>query len=375
MFRRNLIGILVISLLVTGCWDRREIEERLLVAAIGVDSTKDGDVFTFQVPIPNQVIGKGSSGGSTQSGGDGGTIQMYGEQANTLTEAIKKIREKGTQEPFLGYTQLLLIGEEKAKQGISVVMQGLRQHPEIRRQFWPIVVKGEAKELLNLPAKIDIINSVVIREILKNGVRRGRFPDVTLKDLFIDLSNPVRRNPILNVIKVNEHKKIEWGGVAAFKNDKMIDTLSDSESDALNQIRGKQAGRYLTIPCSKGKGTLGFRPNRTRRVMHISDKPAITIDMYVTGTLRESSCNYNMHGTKRVKLMKNILEKQYNKNGRQLIDRAQKMDQTDYLLLGDYIHSYRPDLWKKLNWKKDFPHIPIQVRYHVNVERLGIIVP
>ena len=59
-----IISLLIISLL-TGCWNKRELTDIAIVAAIGIDKNPDGGLIgSFQNINPNNVAGilQGGSG-------------------------------------------------------------------------------------------------------------------------------------------------------------------------------------------------------------------------------------------------------------------------------------------------------------------------
>src|SRR5690606_24683298 len=109
----NLCVILVLSMIVTVCWDRREQEDRELVIAMAVDTEKKGIHVTSQVPIPAVIVGKGGG-----SGGSGGKSTVnFNARGETLSAALENMRRKLNKNLFLGYLEVMLFGEEKARSG------------------------------------------------------------------------------------------------------------------------------------------------------------------------------------------------------------------------------------------------------------------
>ena len=63
--RRSLALLLALLALVplTGCWDRREINDIVFISATAADKVDDLYKVTVQFPLPGQLGGLGSSGG------------------------------------------------------------------------------------------------------------------------------------------------------------------------------------------------------------------------------------------------------------------------------------------------------------------------
>ena len=62
--------LLVILLLLSGCWDRKELEKLAIVTGIGIDYGEEGDDYqvSFQIARSGEVKTPGSS---SQDGGGG----------------------------------------------------------------------------------------------------------------------------------------------------------------------------------------------------------------------------------------------------------------------------------------------------------------
>nr|MDA8233335.1 Ger(x)C family spore germination protein [Clostridia bacterium] len=91
---RTLTSILILLLLtsfLSGCWDRRELEEQAFVLTLGVDkgTIPSSFLWTFQIAIPRQL-----AGGQTGGGGGGGGQKpstIISVEATTLFGALNLI--------------------------------------------------------------------------------------------------------------------------------------------------------------------------------------------------------------------------------------------------------------------------------------------
>lgn len=365
---RNLSLFLIISLLLTGCWDRRELEERSLVAAVAIDRDPEGYKLSFQVPIPIKIVGSGGGGGE----GGQEVVQVFSATGKTVTQAFTKIKEQANQELFYGYTVLLIFSEELLQEGIERHLDIFRRNPIIRRRLRPIVVKGKAEDLLKSNPKLEQIPATYIFSLIENGVRDGWMADVALGDLFSNISNP-GKNGIINMLEAKKDTA-RWIGLAALKRDRMIGSLTDYESDILLQIRAGQQGSPITTSCPDEKGEFVFAARSVNPKIEIveNERVKIRVTVDVEGEVIEKECISNITNPGVLKRMEAPVRSLYERRARELIHKVQTEFQSDIFLFGNRIRAYHPELWRRINWVEEFPRTEIDVRYQVKVQRYGM---
>lgn len=366
--RCSLSALLIVSLLLTGCWDRRELEERSLVAAIAIDSVPEGYKITFQVPIPIKIAG---SGGSTGEGGQD-VVQIFSSTGTTISEAFGKIRREVNQEPFFGYTVLLLLGEDVLQTGIERDLDLFRRNPQVRRRLIPVVVKGKAGQVLHANPKLEQIPSSYIYLLLENGIREGWMADVTLGDLFESISDP-SRNGVINMLEMKDDV-VSWIGLAVLKGDRMVGRLSDKESVPLLHLRDRKVGIFLEVPCPKGKGSFVFRAIKVDPKVKITNKEKIRIKsvVHVMGDVVENGCINNLSNQKELVELSKSVKTLYEQYAQNLFHKMQKELKSDIFFYGERIRALHTQLWKEIDWSKTFPDVKLEVEYQVDVQRYGM---
>lgn len=187
----SLLVILSLPFVIAGCWDRQEIEERTSVVAIGVDKVKKENTsllrVTVQIPIPNQIASGAGGGGGGKSGLE--AVRVMSSTGRTFLEAINNLQKRLNQQLFYGHTRIIAFGEEAARNGVDSIIDGLRRDPQIRRLLWPIVIKGEALDLLKANPKLEQIPTVFLMSMIEIDTKLRRIPDITLGKFYIALSN------------------------------------------------------------------------------------------------------------------------------------------------------------------------------------------
>jgi len=247
--RRVVKGLLVVCciLILSGCWDRREIEERTSVVALAVDKHEQGIQVTIQVPIPIKIVGSGGGGG-----GDGGqgAVQLFTSSGQDLTDAFKNVQKQLNNELDLGQMQLVVISEALARDGLEDITDALQRMHQVRRRLWPVVVEGKAEKALVVGPQLEQIPAFYLIDMLQNDVKQKRLFDFNLGTFLSELMDEAE-NPVLNLYRVTD-KTIDWNGLALFRGDRMVGQLGEAESWTLVQIRDGRPGFRESFPCPDG---------------------------------------------------------------------------------------------------------------------------
>ncbi|MFS8514751.1 MAG: hypothetical protein LOD87_13690, partial [Planifilum fulgidum] len=126
--KRALCLLWVASLLIlSGCWDRKELNEIALIRAIGIDRTEDGQVeVTLLQAIPQRAE---DAGGGEKTGG---TQRVLSARSINIPEAKAKLQQKLGREIFTGHQEVVVFGERMARTGIREALDYMARQPQVR---------------------------------------------------------------------------------------------------------------------------------------------------------------------------------------------------------------------------------------------------
>ncbi|MDK2805992.1 MAG: spore germination protein [Thermoanaerobacterium sp.] len=149
--------LLILSLL-TGCWDKVEIEDRAFVMAIGIDTSKQAKnyIVTFQFPNVKQV--SSGAGGSGGGGGGGGQPNFsISEVGDTVFSASRHISTRLDKRLFLGHTKAVILGKDVVsdRNKFLEVLDTLDRSYELSRKLRLLVADGKAQDILLKNYKFD----------------------------------------------------------------------------------------------------------------------------------------------------------------------------------------------------------------------------
>src|SRR5690625_2951278 len=142
--RLTAASIMLISVLnLTGCWDRRELDELAIVLSMAIDAgEKDGDLL-ISYKIVNPAGGNQGDGGSDESSGAGQMQSFFilSGQGSSIVDANREIQLRLSRQLFFSQVQVILFGEELARQGVGPLLDHLERDGQLRRTMWIGVVE------------------------------------------------------------------------------------------------------------------------------------------------------------------------------------------------------------------------------------------
>ncbi|MGE5604671.1 MAG: Ger(x)C family spore germination protein, partial [Bacteroidota bacterium] len=280
--KRILVVLLILMILLTnGCWDRRELESLGIVQVLGFDMGPDqkGVTITTMIAIPSKLGGQASGGGG--GGSDEPGVVIKSMDAPSIYEAFNKINTMINREVSLLQNQVLIIGEEMAKQGVGKWVDNLIRFREMRRTMILFICKGKAAEIMGVQPKLETKPSEYLIDLVAISRRTGMFPLVTLNDFFKRYEAFAQENylPLLDIQdgegkkpsagqKAEEGKKegskpdpgqskpegeepkpesVKFIGSAIFKKDRMVGDFDIYETQILLLLTNEFKEALLTI--------------------------------------------------------------------------------------------------------------------------------
>ena len=128
--------------LLSGCWDRVEVNDLAIVTAAVIDKKDDN-----QIELSNQIfIPKTLSSGDGEAGRSrGGKMPSASQTGKNITEALLKLQGKMYGKIFGEQYSVFIFSEKIAKQGIQEHMDFLLWHLESRGRAYLYVSEGEGK--------------------------------------------------------------------------------------------------------------------------------------------------------------------------------------------------------------------------------------
>ena len=369
-----------------GCWDRTEVNDIALIMATGIDKSEDDKSEGEKIELSVQVFipkpsESGQQGGMT-SGGSSSQTFVRSAEGMTLADAMARLQEKLTRKIFWGQNDVLVIGEELSKKGISNHIDFWMRHsgPRIRADVF--IAKGTAKEVLQSTPELESDSAKQLLALVKTNIG----VKVTMKDLSQMLSGEsgaavlpwVEKMPSENLDVQNEQGIPFIKGAAVFKGDKMVGKLDDSVTRGVLWPRNEIESGVITTSLENEEGyvSLNLLRSQNQLIPHISDgKWSITVKStadleIIQNTTNLNSLNPNFSKEVKQKVVHEIEEKE-----KLALSEAQKNLNADIFGFAEAFQREYPEIWKreKSDWNEIFQSVDVSFDTTVNIKRTGLV--
>lgn len=242
-FRLIIKSILIFSflLLVSGCWDVKDIDNRMIAVVLGLKSAEDDNVEVYMKFPKPETMTKGSSGGS-----DDKPFIIVRETAPTVFAAINQIKLKLPKSLDLKSIQTVVVDEELAKKGLLPYLEFI-----IRSRMVPVdanfaIVKGEFPPLFHSKAQTGDSAGMLFNNFFDESA--GGSPiksNIRIWEVYRSFSNPLE-SCLVPVIRADEQQDtpISMEGSGYFTGDRLVGILPQknllSYSILSQNVRGEE---------------------------------------------------------------------------------------------------------------------------------------
>ncbi len=370
----NFIVVMLLALLLSGCWNYREINELNVVAGFAVDKSSKGDKYLVTSEVVDIKSGMGKSTFSPK------ILQAEGE---TLFDAIRNMIKISDKKLYFSHAKVFIISQEVAKEGISQIIDWVIRDTEPRIEI-NFVISGEktAGELLQLRNEEENINSFIMYDMLKAQKNLSKAPFVEGYKLVQSLTSESLSSilPTAYVTVVNGEKTMEVSGTAVFKKDKLIGFLDGNDTKYLLFIRNLIKGGILPEMQSDENVSpsvaLEIFDNKTKINPEFSNgKLIINLNVKTSLGIGEHGGRGNFIDKKGMAELKKATEKSIEKNIIGLIQKVQDEYASDIFGFGESIKNKMPSTWRSISadWDDLFKELDVNVKSEVDIRSSGFI--
>ncbi|QNK57305.1 Ger(x)C family spore germination protein [Paenibacillus sp. PAMC21692] len=388
MKSKSILVLVILSmLLLSGCWNRRELNELAVAVGIAIDKADDNQYkVSVQVVEPNEIAGR--------KGGDVTPVTMYQSIGRSIFEAARRMTTVSPRKIYFAHLRMLVISEDVARDGLSNVLDFLSRDHELRTDYFIVVARHtSAENTLKILTPIERIPAVKLYSTLESSEKTwAPTTTVTMDELLNTLVSAGRQAVLTglqvkgnqsigekreNVQMVKNGAQLQYSGIAVFKEDKLIGWLNEEQSKAYTYINNTLDSTSDIVRCPDGGIATGeiIRSATKVKGKMIEGVPHIYIDVRSELNVAEVQCSLDLTRTQTI----SELEQLANANVKGFIDRTIKTMQTKYKVdifgFGETIRRADPKTWRTLkhNWDEMFPKVQTHVSVEVKIRRLGTV--
>ena len=377
----RLICILAGMLCLTGCWDGVEIKERAVVMGIGIDRIGEHQyMVAIQVLLPLKV-GIPSAGAGTADVEK--AVWVVSAEGGTILDTLRKLENKVGRRLFLHYSEVMVIGEAAAREGVIPILDFFIRDREFRHRNKVLIAEGNtAKEVMEISHPIEIIPAVAIMKLVESGSLSGTIVDTNLFDFSKQLEEHARA-PVASRISISgedaaEAGRLELQGAAVFKGDRLVGFLNDKEARGYNMAKGKVESGVLVIhPLDEGARSVSIeiiRMNRSIELNHGDGALGITIVIKLDGNLAEQQYRGDITDSAKWNKLEQLTAQLIRDEIEAAVKRSQEDFGIDFFGFADEVYKKYPKVWSQYeeNWEYHYQNIVIDYQIDVTLRRAGI---
>lgn len=368
---------LLVLILLSGCWDRAEMNDIAFVTATALDLADNGNLICYlQIAAPTSSKG-GMSGGESGNNQNSYVISAEGKTGN---EVHQKLQKKSSHSLFYSHRSVVFISERLARQGTENLLDIFTHDPRNRLKAYIMVVKdGDGKNERKMESLLKQIPSEVSKELQLSGDDVA----VTLRDFFIS-SDSEGVHPVVGLIEPElgsnqNHKQIyKVAGAAFFKDYKLSGFLDTDETLALMWMTDKLKYGRITANIPQVSGDVGMMLIHTKgKIVTQTDQDSVhfTIKLEGQGSLVENTTGMDIIDPNNLQQIKKALEDTAKKQVQDFVSKIQKKYKVDSVGFGQEIYKNNPDKWALLKneWDTQFPEAVISIEVHLKLNGAGMV--
>lgn len=388
---KKTIPIVLCGLLLSGCWDKVEIDRKIFISIIGIDlgkdATNDKDIKKikpnepFQERISNKklsiiygfpdisALGPGNTGASQD--------KYLSVDALSMEDGIVKATGKSSRILHLGQTKLIILnsGILEQPETFKEILDYLERHPNLNKMMQVVVTEEKIEKLVKYKPIMEKSIENYLSGLVESSNRNATILPITLNEIIIHLDQ--NGNAIIPKISIDKEKDdIILSGIAIVKAYKLKGYLTPIEVADLEIMRGKIKGGNKVIYKDGHPIEINIEDiNRKLKMVGDKNKLQFNINARLEGQLREFYKGKEVLSKTELNTIENNFSESISKECEIIAKMMQKEFEVDELGLRDYVEKYKPSLWKEIedNWEEVYKNADINVNVEVKIRRIGVI--
>lgn len=371
-------------LVLTGCWDSVEINERHVVLEMAIDKNSDSNEtemnnqerryeVTYTIPDIAKLSGEDSLSEDVKT--------AIVTKSTTLATSVDEVELKTQNTITFSHTKALLLGEEllKDQKLFTTTLDGLIRNMQIGRGTTILAVKGKAGELTQTQNPQNPIIGLYVMKYFNNSERPTSYAkQQTLGNMIKELQETgVTTIPVIS--SQDENLVIE--GAALIQDYKLVDWLSKEQVRGELFVSGrvkevplvvKYKGENLTYQIDEEKTRINFKQDQQNNGAWYAQ-----IELTAQGNITEfiSSQQKEIFNEASMKEIGRLIEEEINRQVNESITYSKEKN-IDMFNIGLEMYRKHPKEWKMYEdtWATTgYKNMPIKLITTVTIHNTGML--
>lgn len=371
--------LLVLTVPISGCWNRRELNTLGIIGMIGIDPDSSGHKTTFEIIKPEKPLKGGESGKSP--------VKHVQATGRTVIDTFRNATTRFDRRLFVSHAKAVLFNEEIARGGLAEHLDMILRDHELRISMHLVIVKdASAADVMGVASGINTIPSGYIDDLLKEHKAHSKNVDSKVID-FLEAYYSKGVNPVVSVVQKVKKTKIgadesdEYEltpeGAAVFSKDRLVGYLDGPETRGYNWVVGKIVSGIVSSPnpALNGINSVEILKANSKNDVEISENGiTIKVKIQMIGMLDETTNKTgSLSPIEKIPLLEQATADVIQQEVGHTLEKVQTEYKSDIFGFGQIVHRKYPREWKDMqdNWDELFSQATIEVEPEVQIIKTG----
>lgn len=366
VFRYILLTVLIASLLMlTGCWNYQELENRYVVSGIGVDVGQQGRRYHLTFEILDLASG---AGGQLKS-------KVIESEGDTIADAVDAATSISDKTLYFSDCKIAVFSRGIAAEGLNKVLDWFNRDPKPRFTVQFFVSQAEtAGELFKQEGQstggvisMQIANSM---EAVSSGGSSVQMHLYDVDNILLgegwDLALPCLKK------SGQKNPSVIADGTAVFRGDKFIGKLDEEQTKDYMFLRNVMQSGILLVEDNTGEKDMALLVRKSQ----VSQTPQINGDKIKMKIKMKMECSFDEENSKNHRLLElgppkveELADSTLQKRISEIVRQVQTEFGCDIFGFGRKIYEENPKEWQKLkpSWQEKFRTVSVEVEPKISI--------
>ena len=333
---KKIVILLSLILLISGCYDYRELNDMSVVTGIGIDYKDNEYIVSLEI---------------TKSIKDGSFNEIetviYTGSNKVLADAFLEAKNMSDKYVYMEHVNVLLVSEELCNKGIGDVIDYIVRDTTINSNYYMVVTK-DINKVLGIKQDNDSMSNVITNTI------NYYLDDTSFDDLDIMSSYMINKRIDIGVPYISlEEDKVIFYQIAYFNRDKIVGTI-DSKLYTLLKLNSSN------VNFNKNGNTISIYNNSVKYELK---EDTIIVKIDGEGLVKEVSSKIDLENKDSYEYLSRIISKDIKLDVESFINST--------LSKGSDLLGLEDKYYKK--YKRNMKDIKYQVDVDIKINKNGII--
>lgn len=408
--RRLTIFLLIVMFVLpsAACWDRREVEDFVIVNMVAFDLDPGSGMIRAIAQVANPLGAGGGRGGNGKGGGGAVPPFLVVEAAgHTVYQAVKNMETISTRYLLWSHLETLLFSEAMARSGIGPVLDYIQRERHTRLIVHPFVVQGDLRKLMEAAFPLEKLGGMALRKqhrLIAEDLALSPDDVEKVRVVLTHLALPGKELVLPRVLVLPEDEEgdgakgeeakggeangeeakggaknpVQITGAALFRGDKLAGFLNEEETAGYMWLTDNVSRTVIVLACP------GDGDNRlTVEILEAStqikpvieqDRVSFQVSIRSLAHIEDFACPDLPLDDAFINEMNRRLAAAIRRNIEKSLEKTQALG-IDIYGLGKLLYRTSPREWQRLEakWEEIFPEVAVDLEIKANIHRPGHI--